>query len=481
MKRFFLSNVLLLIFSNLLIKPIWIFGIDRWVQVHCGEHIYGEYFALFNVSILFSVLLDFGIQNFNTTQIAGSPLLFRKYFPNLLLLKVFLLFVYAGITMVFAFLSGYKGKQFEYLTFLVLNQIFLSFILFFRSNITAFQKFKLESVISVLDKLLMIIFLSGFVLLPFLREKFNMRIFILFQTLAYLITLAVAYLSLKGFVPEYAFKINKKWLLVMLRKSIPFSILVFLMTIYYRIDGFLLERIAGAQASGEYAKSYRILDAINNFSFLFSVVLLPIFSKMAQQKKPAVDLLKFSSNLIFWVAIPALSFCAMNAPGILNMLYPMHEGQHAPNSWIFILLIFSSLPISFVYIWGCNVLAKQKIMQLNKIVFAGVFVNLSMNFILIPKMGALGAAITFITTQMLMCLGFGCLTERFFDRLLIIRWICYGFFAILLFSLNYSLEWTFFTQLTLEMFLLISGAAILGIASPQNFRKVYQLIGKKEI
>ena len=481
MKRFFLSNVLLLIFSNLLIKPIWIFGIDRWVQIHSGEHVYGEYFALFNVSILFSFLLDFGIQNFNTTQISRSPVLFRKYFPSLLLFKVMLLFVYAVITLTFAFVSGYRGVQIEYLTFLLLNQIFLSFILFFRSNITAFQKFKLESLISVLDKLLMVLFLSGFIIFPFLQEKLNMHVFILFQTLSYLLTMIFAYVSLIGFSPEFQLVFNKKWLLIILRNSMPFSILVFLMTIYYRLDGFLLERILGAKASGEYAKSYRILDAINNFSYLLSVVLLPIFSKMAKNNKSASDLLRLSSNLILWIASPALSFCIIHARVILDKLYPnLHGVRNPKQAMVFTLLVFSSLPISFVYVWGCDILAKHKISQLNKVVFFGVLINLFMNFILIPKYNILGAAITFITTQVLMSVGFAVLAEKFFNRAMIIRWSLYALFGLLFLKLSIHFDWSILTTSFLAILLLFLGLIILGIANRNDFNKTFQLIGKME-
>ena len=58
MKTALLRPVLFLIGLNVIIKPIWIVGIDRQVQLLEGPEVYGQYFALFQLSIMFHVLLD---------------------------------------------------------------------------------------------------------------------------------------------------------------------------------------------------------------------------------------------------------------------------------------------------------------------------------------------------------------------------------------------------------------------------------------
>ena len=62
----FIFNVILLIFLNLLIKPFWILGIDVGVQNRVGAENYGLYFAVFNFTFLFNMLLDMGITNSTT-------------------------------------------------------------------------------------------------------------------------------------------------------------------------------------------------------------------------------------------------------------------------------------------------------------------------------------------------------------------------------------------------------------------------------
>jgi len=86
MQRKFLRNLALVLVLNLLIKPFWIFGIDRTVQNTVGAEEYGFYFAVFNFSFLFYILLDFGITTFNNKNIAQNNHLLGKHFSNIIAL-----------------------------------------------------------------------------------------------------------------------------------------------------------------------------------------------------------------------------------------------------------------------------------------------------------------------------------------------------------------------------------------------------------
>src|SRR5690606_41490386 len=55
-----------------------------------------------------------------------------------------------------AWLLGYRGGQLELLAVLVLNQVLVSSILYLRSNIAGAQRFAQDSLLSVLDRVLLI-------------------------------------------------------------------------------------------------------------------------------------------------------------------------------------------------------------------------------------------------------------------------------------------------------------------------------------
>src|ERR1039457_471185 len=111
MQRKFLTNLGLILLLNLLIKPIFIFGIDRNVQNIVGEGDYGFYFVIFNFSFLFTIILDLGVTNFNNRNIAQNTQLLNKHFSGIVVLKFILAIFYIIITFAIALLLGYKRSE----------------------------------------------------------------------------------------------------------------------------------------------------------------------------------------------------------------------------------------------------------------------------------------------------------------------------------------------------------------------------------
>ena len=192
MQKKFIVNLAFLIGINLLVKPFWIFGIDRTVQNIVGAGEYGLYFAVLNFSFLFGFMLDFGFTNFNNRNVARHEHLASKYTGSILSMKAFLALIYAAVSFIAALIIGYSKVHFHLLIWLGINQILSSFILFLRSNVSGMQLFKTDSILSVLDRLLMIIFFSILLWGNLFKIQINIFYFAAFQTLSYFITFLVA-------------------------------------------------------------------------------------------------------------------------------------------------------------------------------------------------------------------------------------------------------------------------------------------------
>ena len=68
----FFGGLSLLLFLNLLIKPAWIFFIDRQVQNAVGHEAYGKYFALFNLTYVLLFAADAGLTNMLVQRVAAG-------------------------------------------------------------------------------------------------------------------------------------------------------------------------------------------------------------------------------------------------------------------------------------------------------------------------------------------------------------------------------------------------------------------------
>lgn len=113
MQKKFVTNLILLIVLNLLIKPFWIFGIDRTVQNMVGAESYGFYFSLLNFTLLLNMIPDLGITNYNNRNIARHTQLLNKHLANVSGLKIILATVYAIISMIVASSSAIQPNKFH--------------------------------------------------------------------------------------------------------------------------------------------------------------------------------------------------------------------------------------------------------------------------------------------------------------------------------------------------------------------------------
>lgn len=400
MKRKFVTNLILLLFLNLLIKPLYIFGIDRTVQNTVGDESYGMYFALFNFSMILNILLDLGITNFNNRNIAQHNFLLPKHLSNIVGLKLLLAMVYGIFSLAIAGIIGYNNIQIHLLVFLILNQFLLSFILYLRSNISALHLFRTDSFISILDRSILIILCSILLFTNIFKIDFTIEWFVYAQTIAYAITCLITFGIVLGKAGKIKVRFDLSFFRVFLRKSYPYALLILLMSFYNRIDSVMLERLLphpiGKEQAGIYAQAFRLLDAVSNFGLLFAGLLLPIFSKMIKEKENVTSMVKLSYTLIIVPAIIiAISSIYYNSE-IMGVLYTSNTGS---SSAILGLLMTGFVGIATTYIFGSLLTANGSLKQLNLMAFCGMVLNIVLNLILIPRFQAFGSAYASIATQ----------------------------------------------------------------------------------
>lgn len=398
MKRTFVSSLILLIFLNLLVKPFWVFGIDRSVQLAVGESAYGMYFALFNFSLLLNILLDVGITNYNNRNIAQHQFLLSKHFSNLVALKGLLAIFYAVITLSAALIVGYRGYQLNMLLLLMFNQFLSSFILYLRSNISALQLFKTDSVMSVVDRTLMIIICSYLLWGRATGTPFKIEWFIYAQTLSYSITALIAFLIVISKVDKFKIHFDLAFNRAMLKQSFPYALLILLMAFYNRIDSVMIERLLpeGATDAGIYAQGFRVLDAATMIGYLFAGLLLPIFSYMIKNKEDVEQIIKLALMLLIVPALLLAFGCLFFRYDIIQLLYH-HRNAYGVN--VFGILILGFVPIATTYIFGTLLTANGSMKQLNTMASISMALNIILNLILVPRYQATGAAISSLATQ----------------------------------------------------------------------------------
>lgn len=398
MKRKFVNNLLFVLVLNLLIKPFWILGIDVGVQNAVGSNEYGLYYHLLSFSILLNIVLDFGITNYNNRNIAQHNQMLKRYFSGIFNVKIILSLCYLSLTFIAALLVGYEGEELWLLFLLGINQILSSFILYLRSNVSALHLFKTDALLSVMDRLLMILLCGILLWGNITTQEFQIEWFVYAQFWAYSVTMLVAFVVVFNKAKLFRMKVDIALFLLILRQSLPFALLVLLMSFYYRLDSVMIDLLMdkGKQEVGIYAQAYRILEAFNMLGFLFAGLLLPIFSKMIKDKLKVEGLLNISFNILFVPAVAITAVSLMHSQSIMDLLYVEHVHESAE---VYAILMISFIAIALTYIYGTLLTANGSLRQLNTIALIGFATNFILNYLLIPKYGAKGAAIATLITQ----------------------------------------------------------------------------------
>ena len=428
MQKKFVANLAFLLVMNLFIKSIFILGFDRAVQNEVGAASYGIYFAVFNFSFILTIILDFGITNFNNKNIAQNNHLLTKHFSGLFTLKIILAVLYILAVAIIGIVIGYDTRLMKLLLVQGFNMFLLFFINYLRSNLAGLHLFKTDAIVSVLDRTILIFLCIIMLKTGVLKNPDGNGImyFVYAQTFAYSISAITAFILILN--KTHSFKLQWNWAfsLMILKKSLPFAILTLLMSFYNRIDTVMIERLlpngVGDVQSGIYAQGFRLLDAVNMIAFLTAGQLLPIFSRMLKHKESVESLVKLISTLLLTAAIVVGISCVFYSTELMEMLYPRQETMSVDtynihlheSSKIFSLLMLSFIAISTTYIFGTLLTANGNMKQLNIMAAFGMILNITLNLILVRQFEAYGSAISSMITQYLTAIIQVIIAQRIF-------------------------------------------------------------------
>lgn len=390
----FYSSLSLLLLLNVLIKPLWIFAIDRQVQVLAGNETYGHYFSLLNLSLVFSFAADMGLTPFLNRRLAISPTGSEALLPFIKLKAVFSI-IYVALVTGTAVLTGIQ--QWDILLYVTAIQLLTSLFVFLRAVITARQQFKTDAWLSVADKTIMLLVGGSFLYLPFAGHTLPVDRFLQIQLLSTLLACLLATVA----ILKYRKKENTSPALM--QRTLwydlwPFALAVLLMSTHNRLDGFLLEQLHrdGAREAGIYAGAYRLLDVCNMAGYLVISFLFPYIAKRWSRQENIADVVLQSRHLLISFAVVVVAILVGLAPWVQQVLYKQPDAYAATVlQWC----IPSLIGYSLINIYGTVLSATGHIRLFLYLMMGAVLINTLLNLWLIPQWGARGAAVAALLTQ----------------------------------------------------------------------------------
>ncbi len=252
--------------------------------------------------------------------------------------------------------------------------------------------------------------------------------------------------------------------------SLPFIIIILLMSSHNRLDGFLLERLHnnGAYEAGVYASAFRLLDAGNMVGYLAATFLVPFAARHLKTPLFIQKLVLSLRHVLIIFSMVIISFIIVFANWVRELLYP---GTTEYTSTIFVFTIAVLPAYYLVHIYGSLLTACGALKLFTRIIFASVIINIVTNLFLINEYGALACCIAALISQYI-C-AFWCFilaTKKMNILFLRSSFLIYVMTGILIFTLFYGSK----TAGYHPVFILVGGsiiAALIMFVQTGGFKK----------
>jgi O-antigen/teichoic acid export membrane protein len=184
--------------------------------------------------------------------------------------------------------------------------------------------------------------------------------------------------------------------LALLRRAFPQGMATVFGLLYFHLDTVMLRFMAGAEETGIYGGGYRLFAASVMVPTLLAAPLLPELARGEEARRAFLPRALRLHLVLGGIVIVASYLCADLAVAIL---YP--EGGLERSAEVIRILGLAFFGVCLGAPAGVLLVAKGAQSLWARITFIGLLVNIVGNVLLIPRMGAVGAALTTVVTELL--------------------------------------------------------------------------------
>ena len=361
-----------------------------------GPEQYGIFASATALGGILAFFIQFGLPPLLAREVSADPYEGPKSTIKFLLLEVLNSLPVLILLLPLAQILGFKGTGITVCYLVVLAEICRSAKQTLRSVFRGIGKFRDETVSVAIERLFVAI-IAGTVL--FWSQDLVWVVVVLVIVRQLDILGLIYYLNRQTQIWS---PINLKSLLKTLQMAYPFALSGVLWVLYYQIDVLMLKVLAPTEEAGFYSASYRIIEI---FSALPRVIFLVTFTRFARCHAKTPERLPDEVNksviLLLVVVLPFIATAGFCQTTLVNMIY----GQAFSPAVNSLAILLPSLGIKmFATLIEYFLQATGREKSLPPLLLCTVLVNIIANAILIPMLGAVGAAVATLLSEIILAI-----------------------------------------------------------------------------
>ena len=370
-----------------------------------GKTEFGIYVWGFTAGLILAQVCDFGMQVFVAREVAGDRPHIARLVGNLLLTRG--AFAFAGLVCLIAGVrfAGFDRAAQTSVCVLAAGVLLNSFGEFIFYIFRGRQDVRFEAGLSLAHRVL-----SLALGLAAIRLGWGVTGVAAGFLAAGAASVGVAYCILirRFFRPDFTF--DGPLIRGALREVLPIGIAIGLSAVCFRIDMVLLKPLRGLEEVALYGAGRRLMEPWALLPSALMAGVFPAFAGLPAGDPRRAALVRRTVALLMAVGVPIAVLAGLFRGGIMALVYGPGYAAASPP---FAILMATLVPM-FLNYGLMHFLIALRLTRLNAL-FCGVclLVNLTANLLLIPPLGATGAALALLITEgVLMALCAGALYRR---------------------------------------------------------------------
>lgn len=222
-----------------------------------------------------------------------------------------------------------------------------------------------------------------------------------------------AALVLAWALKKMGFAVRLRWRNEVIRplakRATPFVGSLLLGLMIYNGDLIFLRVLRDTSIVGYYAAAYALISFLINIGMVYSLAMLPTITRLESNPGAQGQLYGTSIAHVFAIAVPLAVGGVMVAPDLIDLVF----GDEFQPAGVVLRILLVSLPATLVgHIPIFSIMSKGREDYVLRVTGSAVILNFTLNAVLIPPLGMIGASLATVTTEMFRLAGASIFARR---------------------------------------------------------------------
>jgi O-antigen/teichoic acid export membrane protein len=367
--------------------------VGAWVARYLGPIQYGELAYVVAFVAFFQVITLLGLDGIAIRDIALNKAESPVILGTILRLRIILGFICWGASV--AGMSLFRPGDYQSL---ILTAIVAASLIFQSANtIDLWFQSQTQSKRTMIAKNIAYLITSGLKVWMILA-KASLVLFAAAGLIEMILTAIALTAAYRIYPSPDRWKWDMTWAKQLTRESWPYMLSGLAIIIYMRIDQIMLREMMGERELGIFSAALPISTAWYFIPMMISQSVGPSIAKKKQTDPTGYDrAIDRLFSMMWWIMLPLSVAIALLSGPIVQLLY---GDAYATSATVLAVHVFANIPVGLGVMQSIWILNEHRNTLSLTMTVIGAVTNVGMNLVLIPKYGAVGAAIATVISYM---------------------------------------------------------------------------------